>query len=728
MSTIAKLLAKLELDTTGFQKGLKGVPGMLNSVGGNLSQIGGSLTRGVTLPLLAAGAATIALSAKALKVGADFEKAMSGVGAIVGATDAQIKQLSDTAVKLGMDPNLIVSASEAAGVMEELAKNGLTAQQIMGGAAEGAIALANATGTDFATAAQIASTSMALFNIQAGDMSRVVDQVTAVANTSRFTAEDFALAVGMGGAAAKSAGVDFEEFTAVIASLSTVTTSGSDAGTSFKTFLTRLVPATDKAAGAMADLGMITEEGQNRFFDAEGQLRSMAEVAGVLQETLSGLSEEQRISALHTIFGTDASRAAIGLMQTGEQGFQDLMTTMAKTDAAKNAATRMDNLAGATEILGGIVEGFQIKFTQAFGPGLRSAVEAFSGFLSKNSGRIEGIFASLSGMIGLFSTDISNWLDKNGSMVLQTIEKFISAMPAIIAKLSEVGTKLIPIIDKVFNAFMEMDPDTIVTIIQAIGGLAVLGPVLVVLGSVITTIASIASLLGGLGSVIGTLVGWFGTAATAIGGFIAGGVLLPILVIIGTVALLYLAFKNNFMGIQTTAEQLGFIIKFYFEKMAGWILDNTKIAGDYVTTKFNGIMTTVKQLGSIFDFVSFSIRAAITKMIIKIGELAKKLLTLDLPDWLMPGSPTPFEIGLLGIASAMGKVNRTGLPVLENLATPTMPAYASAAAGNVPDASSSYPAAQGKTIIVNITNPKKETSEESIKKTMNRLSYLRVLE
>lgn len=723
MSTIAKLLAKLELDTTGFQKGLGSIPGMLNNVGGGMSQAGSAITRGITLPLIAAGAAVVALGTKALMVGADFEKAMSGVGAIVGATDEQIKQLSDTAIKLGMDPNLIVSASEAAGVMEELAKNGLTAQQIMGGAAEGAIALANATGTDFATAAQIASTSMVLFNIDAREMSRVVDQVTGVANMSRFTAEDFAQAVGMGGAAAKSAGVDFEEFTAVITSLSTVTSSGSDAGTSFKTFLTRLVPPTDKAAEAMMELGMITEEGQNRFFDAEGQLKSMAEVAGVLQETLSGLSEEQRISALHTIFGSDASRAAIGLMQTGKQGFEDLMTTMAKTDAAANAATRMDNLTGATEILSGIVEGFQIKFTQAFGPGIRKAIEAFSNFLSKNSNRIEGIFASLTNLISLFSTDISNWLDKNGSMALQSIEKLITAMPQIIAKMGEVGAKIIPVLDKIFTAFMKMDPDTIVRIIEAIGALAVLGPVLIILGSVITTIASIASLIGGIGTVIGTVVGWFGTAAAAIGSFIAGGILLPLLVIIGTLALVYLAWKNNFGGIQTTISQLGFIVKFYFEQMANWILTNIKKAGDFIVTKFTEVKTTVNQLKFIFDTVMSSIGNAIGRVITKIGDFAKKLLTIKLPAWLMPGSPTPFEIGLLGIVSAMDKVNKMGLPGLGG--SPSMPVYTSSASGNNANGSA---AAGNKNVVINITNPKKETSEESVAKTLNRLSYLRVLE
>lgn len=756
MSTVAKLLARLELDTTGFQSGLNSIPGMLNSVGGSMTQIGGTITRGITLPLIAAGAAVVALGGHALKTGADFEKAMSGVGAIVGATESEIKQLSDTAIKLGMDPNLIVSASQAAGVMEELAKNGLTAQEIMGGAAEGAIALANATGTDFATAAQIASTAMALFNIEAADMATVVDQVTAVANMSRFTAEDFASAVGMGGAAAKSAGVDFKEFTAVIASLADYTTSGSDAGTSFKTFLTRLVPITDKATEAMMELGMITEDGANRFFDAEGNMRSMAEVAGILQETLSGLSEEQRISALHTIFGTDASRAAIGLMETGQQGFEDLMATMAKTDAAKNAETRMNNLAGAVEILGGIFETFQIKFTQAIGPGVRAMVEGFSNFLSKNSVQIENLFVMLAGVFDGFGTGFTEWLNANGPRMIEFFGNVIKALPSVIEKIGSVAAAMAPVIEKVFNAIMSMKPETIANIMMVVGALALLGPILSAVGPILSTVSGLLNFGGGGGAtggggILGTIMGLigfltklipiaafvvtilnaFGVSTGAVGAAIlalnAGlfAIIWPLLLIIATVALVVYAFATDFMGISTTVMQLGFIIKFYFEQAANWMITNIKKGGDFIVTKFQQIMTTAFQLKAIFDVVMKGISNAIQKVINKVIELAKKLLSLVLPKDLKPGSPTPFEIGLLGIANAMDRINQTGLA---GLSSPKIPGMSPTASSALMRSESTGGSSSQKTINVNITNPKKETSEESVRKTMNKLSYLRVLE
>jgi len=59
----------------------------------------------------------------------------------------------------------------------------------------------------------------------------------------------------------------------------------------------------------------------------------------------------------------------------------------------------------------------------------------------------------------------------------------------------------------------------------------------------------------------------------------------------------------------------------------------------------------------VFDNVGGAIRTAIDW----VQRLIDKLLNIQLPDFLTPGSPTPFEIGLRGIANAMKVVNGVGL-------------------------------------------------------------------
>lgn len=56
---------------------------------------------------------------------------------------------------------------------------------------------------------------------------------------------------------------------------------------------------------------------------------------------------------------------------------------------------------------------------------------------------------------------------------------------------------------------------------------------------------------------------------------------------------------------------------------------------------------------------------AISGVIGWINDLITKIQNFQLPSWLQPGSPTPFEIGLWGINRALKAVARSGLPELE---------------------------------------------------------------
>ena len=67
---------------------------------------------------------------------------------------------------------------------------------------------------------------------------------------------------------------------------------------------------------------------------------------------------------------------------------------------------------------------------------------------------------------------------------------------------------------------------------------------------------------------------------------------------------------------------------------------------------FSDFLTS--QLAKSFDFVSDAIKD-VTGWI---SNLASQLANLSLPDWLTPGSPTPLEMGLRGIAGALQDVNR----------------------------------------------------------------------
>ncbi|NJN84426.1 MAG: phage tail tape measure protein [Caldilineaceae bacterium] len=159
--------------------------------------------------------------------------------------------------------------------------------------------------------------------------------------------------------------------------------------------LQRLVPASNPAYDAMRELGIITEDGANKFFDAEGNLRSMGEIAGVLATAMVGLSEEQKNQALSTIFGTDAMRAAVALAETGEEGFAALKKTMGDVDAEEMAAKRMDTFAGSLEIAKGVVDGLKMQIGQEFLPVFRDMVDWFTSAATEHGPAVVAMFGSL---------------------------------------------------------------------------------------------------------------------------------------------------------------------------------------------------------------------------------------------------------------------------------------------------------------------------------------------
>lgn len=359
-----------------LQGDLRGVKGALGDIAkftaGNL--IAGGIAAGVNAVTTSVKASVGAFASMANEA-ADFNAQISSIGAVAGASAAQVAELKQLALDLGVNPNLKVSAVEAAQAIEMLARNGLKVPEIMGGAAEATVLLANATGADFSTAANIGTDAMALFGIEANNMIAAVDGITSVTTNSKFNINDYALALAQGGGVAATVGVSFEDFNATMAGIAPLFKSGSDAGTSFKTFLQRLVPQTDQAAESMASLGLLAEDGTSVFFDANGQMKNMSEIAGILNRSLSGLSEEQKILQLSTIFGADAMRAAAGIAKFTTEEFLQLQATMGETSAVEGAATRMDNLAGDMEIFRSVVESLRIQVGDRLQPALRDVFQ-----------------------------------------------------------------------------------------------------------------------------------------------------------------------------------------------------------------------------------------------------------------------------------------------------------------------------------------------------------------
>jgi TP901 family phage tail tape measure protein len=359
---------RTQYDNTGVsqaEKSLKGLDKTAAKSGDGFKKLAAG--SGVATVALAAGLVLVTKSA------IDFQKQISEIGAVSGATSDQMEALRAKALQLGADTAF--SASEAANAMTELAKAGVSVPDILNGAADAAVNLAAAGGIDLPEAAEIAANALGQFNLQAKDLAHVVDLIAGAANASAISVDDFNLSMKQAGAVANLVGVNFDDMAVAIALMGRNGIKGSDAGTSLKTMLLNLQPATKKQTDAFRELGLITKDGSNIFFDAHGNLKSLADISDILQEKTKKMTAAQKSATLELLFGSDAIRAAAILTKNGAEGFNEMATAMGKVKAADVAKARLDNVAGSIEQLKGSLETGAITIGSVLLPAIKKITD-----------------------------------------------------------------------------------------------------------------------------------------------------------------------------------------------------------------------------------------------------------------------------------------------------------------------------------------------------------------
>lgn len=279
---------------------------------------------------------------------ANFDQAMSKVQAATRETATGMESLRDAALEAGAETAF--SASEAAAGIENLAKAGLSTQDILDGGLTGALDLAAAGELQVADAAEAAAGALAQFNLEGDQAVHVADLLAAGAGKAQGDVSDMVLALKQAGTVSAQTGLSLEETVGSLAAMAEQSLLGSDAGTSFKTMLAALTPNSKAAADAMAAYNI-------NAFDAQGNFVGMTALAGQLQSGLKDLTDEQRAMALETIFGSDAVRAAAIIYDNGADGVAKWISQVDDSGfAAETAKTKLDNLKGDLEELGGALE------------------------------------------------------------------------------------------------------------------------------------------------------------------------------------------------------------------------------------------------------------------------------------------------------------------------------------------------------------------------------------
>lgn len=310
----------------------------------------------------------------------DFEAGMLRFESVTGDSLAkaglETEDFRQLFLQLGADTQYSAAQAEEAAIA--LAKGGVDPLAIANRTLADTLGLASAGELDLAQAADITAKQLGVWAETGVTSAQVADLLAQAANASTINVDELALGLANVGGTAKTAGVPFAELTQTMALIAPGFSSASDAGTSLKTFLSRLIPTTKDATVMMTTLGLATADGKSKFFDAQGAFIGMEQAARLLQGATKDLSQEERLLALNTVFGADAIRAADAIAVAGADGFRAMGESMANAgSASEQAAKKNKGWNFSVEQLQGSIETLQIVLGSRLLPTLGDLVDRY---------------------------------------------------------------------------------------------------------------------------------------------------------------------------------------------------------------------------------------------------------------------------------------------------------------------------------------------------------------
>jgi TP901 family phage tail tape measure protein len=327
--------------------------------------------RGATLastaPFLAGAAAAVSF-AKAVGLASEFQKQLAVLQATSGATATELEAVSEAAKQLGADVTLpSVSAIDAAQAMTELSKAGLSVQESIDGA-RGVLQLATAANIDNAAATELAASALNAFGLAGDQAVHVADVLANSANDAQGSINDIGIALQQSAAAGRQAGLSLEQTVGILTEFARAGIKGSDAGTSLRVLLLRLINPSKKAAEVIKELGL-------HIRDATGNIN-----LGFFDEfarKTANLTKAERDRDAAIIAGQDAFRGLAILARAGGVEIDAQVDRLNKAGTAADlAAARTSGLAGATENLKNQLSTAGLAVGQSLTPALTDLVKA----------------------------------------------------------------------------------------------------------------------------------------------------------------------------------------------------------------------------------------------------------------------------------------------------------------------------------------------------------------
>lgn len=574
MFDVGSAVGYLLLDTSKWESGLKAAKSGLKTfedetsttadkfaaVGTSLGSVGKTLTVGVTAPLVGLGAA-------AVKTAADFESSMSNLKAISGATTEEMSLLEEKAQEMGATTKF--SASEAGEALTYMAMAGWETQDMLDGIG-GVMSLAAASGEDLATTSDIVTDALTAFGLTAKDTQMFVDVLATAANSSNtnvaMLGESFKYAAPLAG----TFGYSVQDIGAALGLMANSGIKASQAGTTLRSALSRMIKPTEQSATYMEKLGLYSDGTVTAMVNADGSMKSFRDTMVTLRTSFDQLTEAEQAQAASSIFGQESMAGMLAIINASDEDFNKLIGAMdnAAGTAESMADTQLDNLSGQLTILKSGVEGMAIAFGNLLLPMIKDVVDI-----------VQNIVTWING------------LSEDQQKLIVTIAEIAAAIGPVLLIVGKIST----VISKVIG------------LISGAGGLsavltALTGPIGIVIAAVAALVAAWVTDFGGIRETVANVMESIQEIISSI------------------MEKIQYIWENDLLGIRTTLETAFTLIETIFSDAFAIIEDVFKVFAALFSGDWEALWENIKQLLSdiwkaIKDIVSGALDLLVTTIL-----------------------------------------------------------------------------------------------------------------
>lgn len=442
---VFELFAKLGLDTSEYDKGLKGAASSLTSFGDKITSGVGSAIKGVGAAMAGATAAVGAFAASSVQTGLAFDASMSKVAALSGATGADLDALRDKAKEMGA--TTMFSASQAADAMGYMGMAGWKADQMLAGL-PGIMSLAAASGEDLATTSDIVTDALTAFGLGADQAAHFADVLAAASSNSNtnvsMMGETFKYAAPLAG----TLGFNIEDTALAIGLMANTGIKASMAGTSLRSVFNNLAAGGDKVKNALSTLGIVTQDEQGNmvglrdimlqlrhaFKVGDGDMEKYNNTVADLNKQLEdgtidqdeynealenaaiaamGATSAQQAQLASTIAGKYGMSGLLGIINATDEDFNKLAASIDNSSDSMGAASKMmdtmqNNLQGDLYIIKSAFEAVRLEIAERLTPSVRNFTQLGSDALSNIAlaTKEKGIPGFIDAIVQAITTDL----------------------------------------------------------------------------------------------------------------------------------------------------------------------------------------------------------------------------------------------------------------------------------------------------------------------------------